>query len=71
QSDVHIDEHADEDDEESRELELCFWVNADGLVSYFLIKETDHDRLKVLIQQMGCGKGSQQMVTSSDSFPSL
>ena len=73
QNSNQIDKSADngQEDEENREIELCFWVNPDGIVGYFLIKYTDHDRLKVLIQQMGCGKGSQQMVTSADSFPSL
>ncbi len=73
QNSSQCDESADNDqeDEENREIELCFWINLDGIVGYFLIKYADHGRLKVLIEQMGCGKGSRQMVSSADFFPSL
>lgn len=55
-------------DEDDNGLDVWFWASSD-MLSYFLVKVSDRDRLERLINVMGCGSGSGQQVAPIVYFP--
>jgi hypothetical protein len=55
-------------DEDDNGLDVWFWGNPD-MLSYFLVKVSDRDRLENLINVMGCGSDSAQQVAPIEYFP--
>lgn len=58
----------DDEDEDDHGLDVWFWASSD-MLSYFLVKVSDRDRLERLINIMGCGSGSGQQVAPIVYFP--